>query len=198
MKPTILVSGLPRSGTSMMMRMLDAAGFDLLVDGKRGADDDNPRGYYEYEPVMGLKSDNGWLDAAEGKVLKVVSPLLEFLPTDRPYKVLFMRRDLDECLTSQRTMLQRRGESAAVTAESEAADAALRTTYILHLGNIERYLAKEESFTTLFINYKRMLEAPDRQVPRLARFLSTELGGSVDEAAMSAVIEPALYRNRRA
>jgi hypothetical protein len=197
MKPTILVSGLPRSGTSMMMRMLDAAGFDLLLDGKRGADDDNPRGYYEYEPVMGLKADNGWLDAAEGKVLKVVSPLLEHLPLDRPYKVLFMRRDLDECLESQRKMLVRRGEVGAVSAESEAADAALRKTYILHLGVIERYLADQEAFTTLFVNYKRMLEAPDRQVPRVARFLASELGQSVDEAVMSAVIEPALYRNRK-
>ncbi|MEE8292673.1 MAG: phosphodiesterase, partial [Candidatus Tectomicrobia bacterium] len=112
-QPITLVSGLPRSGTSMMMHMLVAGGMDVVVDNTRQADEDNPQGYYEFEPVKQLKEDASWLDHAPGKAVKVISGLLYDLPPDKQYKIIFMQRRMQEVLDSQRTMLQRRQSSSA-------------------------------------------------------------------------------------
>ena len=118
-EPITIVSGLPRSGTSMMMSMLQAGGRDLLVDGVRTADEDNPKGYFEFERVKQVATDRAWLPEAEGKVVKIITRLLFDLPTDRPYKVVFMRRRLEEVLASQAKMLDRRGEDADAVAAEE-------------------------------------------------------------------------------
>src|SRR5437764_1475845 len=97
----IVVSGLPRAGTSLMMQMLDNGGIEVLTDGVRAADTDNPRGYYELEKVKRLKQDASWLPQARGKVFKMVSQLLYDLPASEAYRVLFMERDFDEMLRSQ-------------------------------------------------------------------------------------------------
>src|SRR5512136_2813877 len=112
-EPVVVVSGLPRSGTSMLMKMLEAGGLTLVTDGQRTADEDNPKGYYEVERVKDLanETDRAWLNAARGKGIKVISYLLKSLPADLNYKVLFIRRDLDEILASQKKMLARRGEA---------------------------------------------------------------------------------------
>ena len=109
-KPIVIVSGLPRSGTSMAMKMLAAGGMPLLTDGVRGADESNPKGYYEFEPVKDLhkQADMAWLRDARGKAVKIVSFLLTFLPETNEYKVIFMQRDLREVIASERTMLQKR------------------------------------------------------------------------------------------
>src|SRR2546428_1479705 len=104
-----IVSGLPRSGTSMMMRMLDAGGLPVLVDNIRKADDDNPYGYYEFEPVKRLSSDSSWLREARGKAFKMVYALLYELPKDYDYRVIVMQRKMDEIIASQRAMLCRQG-----------------------------------------------------------------------------------------
>jgi len=106
-----VVSGLPRSGTSMMMQMLGAGGLAVLTDGKRGADADNPRGYYEYEAVKSLGQDASWLASAGGKAVKIVSALLIHLPDGFDYRVIFMRRPIAEVLASQRAMLDRLGHA---------------------------------------------------------------------------------------
>ena len=108
--PVTVVSGLPRSGTSMMMKMLDQAGLELVTDRLRQADEDNPKGYFEYEPVKQLarSADRTWLDDARGKGVKIISTLLRELPAHYNYKVVFMRRDLSEILASQAKMLARR------------------------------------------------------------------------------------------
>ena len=102
----VVVSGLPRSGTSLMMQMLQAGGMPLLTDGRRAADGDNPKGYCEFEPAKRLKDDASWLGAAEGRAVKLVSALLFDLPPERRYRVIFMTRDLDEVLASQRDLLR--------------------------------------------------------------------------------------------
>ncbi len=104
-----IVSGLPRSGTSMMMSMLEAGGIGSVVDGIRKADDDNPKGYFEFERVKQLKKDSSWLVEATGKVVKVISQLLRDLPPSYQYKVIFVRRNINEILASQTQMLIRRG-----------------------------------------------------------------------------------------
>ena len=106
--PIIVVSGLPRSGTSMMMGMLEAGGLELVVDGIRAADEDNPRGYYELERVKDLAKaeDKSWLITLQGKGVKVISLLLQHLPEAYNYKIIFMRRSIAEVLDSQSKMLE--------------------------------------------------------------------------------------------
>jgi RNase adaptor protein for sRNA GlmZ degradation len=123
----VVVSGLPRSGTSMMMRMLEKANYPMLTDDIREADADNLLGYYEYEPVKNLDKDCSWIGEAEGKVVKIVSPLLMSLPQDHEYKVIFMERDIDEILASQSKMMERRGEQNSVNDEH------MREIYSRHL-----------------------------------------------------------------
>ena len=113
----VVVSGLPRSGTSMMMQMLEAGGMDVLTDGRRTADEDNLKGYYEYEKVKALKTDNSWLPRAGGKAVKIISELLRHLPGTHTYRVIFMRRAMEEILASQDRMLIRRGVAPGVQAD---------------------------------------------------------------------------------
>ena len=109
----IIVSGLPRCGTSLMMQMLVQGGFEAVTDHIRAADTDNPRGYYELEKVKKLKEDASWLPETRGKVVKMVSQLLFDLPAGERYRVIFMQRDLDEMLASQEKMLERLNRPAA-------------------------------------------------------------------------------------
>jgi hypothetical protein len=186
--PIIIVTGQPRSGTSLMMRMLAAGGLTVVTDGVRIADQDNPFGYFELERVRSLATDSAWLSAARNQVVKVISPLVPLLPREFKYQVLFMRRDLDEILASQARMLEHRGESGP------AADAQqLKAEVAAHLGLIEHLLASEP-FETLDVSYQELLHAPEAPVHAIARFL----GKKLDETAMRACIEPGLYRNRLA
>ena len=187
----IVVSGLPRSGTSMAMRMLEAGGVPILTDRVRAADDDNPRGYFEFEPVKHLHTgtDPAWLDSAAGQAVKIISFLLTWLPESYDYRVLFMRRDLGEVVASQETMLERRGETTAVSGKSAAETAQL---YAAHLAQVERFLARRVCFTTLDVEYRAALATPRAQAERIATFLDARL----DVAAMAAAVDPALHRQR--
>ena len=181
-----VVSGLPRSGTSMMMSMLRAGGLPLLVDGVRTADEDNPRGYYEFERVKRLPGDTEWLDDARGKVVKVISDLLVHLPAERTYKVIFMRRQLDEVLQSQGKMLGRRGEASGPDAGE------MRRIYMAHLDEIFEQLDAAAHLDTLYVSYNRLLASPEPQIARICRFLV----GSLDAEKMLGAVDKALYRNR--
>ncbi|MBI5506563.1 MAG: sulfotransferase domain-containing protein [Deltaproteobacteria bacterium] len=183
----VVVSGLPRSGTSMMMRMLEAGGIEPLSDGLRSADDDNPLGYYEFERVKGLPGDTAWLAEAEGRAVKVVSALLEQLPRDHRYKVVFLQRDLGEVLASQRRMLERRGRE--VDAGGEARLAAL---FDKHLTVARERLAARDEIEVEFIRYDEVIADPRGAARRLALFL----GRAFDEAAAARAVDPALYRQR--
>lgn len=187
--PTItIVSGLPRSGTSLMMRMLEAGGIPPLTDHERTADEDNPGGYYEFERVKQMeKGDTTWLAGATGKAVKVISLLLRSLPADYRYKVVFMERDLDEVLASQRKMLENRAQDA-----DAADDEQMQALFTKHLTEIRQWLAAQPNFAVLYVNYSDLLTAPEPQVERIEAFFD----GTLDAAAMIEVIDPTLYRNR--
>jgi hypothetical protein len=174
----------------MAMRMLEAGGLPVVTDGVRVADDSNPNGYYELEQVKTLSTggDTAWLGRARGRAVKVISFLLTYLPESYDYQVIFMRRDLGEIVASQNKMLDARGESRG------AADERMRTNYVQHLDQVERFLARRACFATLPVNYADVLAAPREQAARINAFL----GGRLDVDRMAAVAEPSLYRNRRA
>lgn len=188
-KPTItIVSGLPRSGTSMTMKMLDAGGIPPLTDHVRTADQDNPKGYYEYERAKKLREgDTGWIPEAEGKAVKVIGALLMHLPSKFHYRVLFMRREMDEILASQAKMLENRGEENQVDNETMA------VLFAKHLKQIEDWMNSQSNLKYIDVDYNNMLANPTPQVRKINRFL----GGNLDEAAMLEVIDPQLYRQRK-
>lgn len=184
--PIVVVSGLPRSGTSLVMSMLGAGGIEVLTDGVRRPDVDNPRGYFELERVKSLAKGSAWLATARGKAVKVVSPLLRHLPRSYRYKILFVRRCLDEVLASQAQMLARRGVARG------GDDARLRAELVAHLAETERLLASDPAFEVCYLRFQALLATPDAEIARIASFL----GATLDEAAMRASVDPALYRNR--
>jgi broad-specificity NMP kinase len=184
----IIVSGLPRSGTSMMMSMLVAAGMESLVDNIRAADEDNPKGYFELEKVKELSKDNSWIADARGKVVKVISALLKHLPADHRYKVIFMRRNMEEILASQRQMLIRRGEPTDKIADEKMAE-----LFNKHLRDIFAWLEQQSNFDVLYVDYNETLINPQPSIRHINQFF----GGSLDEEKMAAVVDRALHRQRK-
>ncbi|HXF63978.1 MAG TPA: sulfotransferase [Caldilineaceae bacterium] len=189
-RPVIIVSGLPRSGTSMMMKVLEAGGLPVVSDGLRTADTDNPEGYYEFERVKALdKGDTEWVADARGKVVKVISALLEYLPAGHQYRVIFMHRQIEEVLRSQRKMLERRGENP-----DSVNDAEMAALFAKHLDKVQSWLRSQPNFVVLDVDYNQMLADPLPHIQAINRFL----GGTLDEARMASVVNPDLYRNRAA
>lgn len=183
----VVVSGLPRSGTSMMMNMLQASGLPLITDGIRSADEDNPKGYFELERVKKLKEEHAWLADAGGHVVKVISDLLRDLPANYSYRVIFMRRKIDEILASQEQMLIRRGEAGGDVDVAE-----MKKIFLRDLDDTMDWLRGSAHLQVLFVSYNRLLEEPEAQIERIHGFL----GGEIDASAMHQVIDKALYRNR--
>ena len=187
--PIIVVSGLPRSGTSMMMKMLEAGGIPPMTDELRTADDDNPKGYYEFERVKQMdKGDVAWVPEARGKAVKIISALLKYLPADERYRVIFIRRDIDEILASQRKMLIHRGEDP-----DKQDDAQMKRLFEKHVRQVEEWLAAQKHIQTLYVHYSDMLGNPGPQIERVNTFL----GGKLDPARMAEVVDPQLYRNKK-
>jgi LPS sulfotransferase NodH len=182
-----IVSGLPRSGTSLMMQMLEAGGMTILSDYQRAADVDNPGGYYEYEPVKQLKKDPTSIEAARGKVVKIISELLTAVPPHYRYTVIFMRRSMAEILASQRQMLIRRGKQADGVDE-----AALGAMFEKHLRRVESWLAQQPHIQTCFISYNELVADPTPHIQAINRCL----GGQLDEQRMARMIDQKLYRQR--
>jgi len=184
-----VVSGLPRSGTSLMMRMLDAGGLPPVTDGERTADTDNPRGYYELERVKLLpKGDVAWVERARGKAVKVISALMVYLPANYTYRVIFMQREMKEILASQRKMLERRNEDP-----NRLSDETLTALFAKHLEEAEAWMASRESnLRVLRVSYNEIVREPEPLVARIDEFL----GLSLDRGKMLEVIEPRLYRQR--
>jgi len=183
-----VVSGLPRSGTSMMMKMLDAGGIPPLTDEIRTADKDNPKGYYEYERVKKLdEGDSEWVEQAQGKAVKVISALLKYLPQDYTYKVIFMLRNMDEILASQRQMLVRRGEPTDSVSDEE-----LTELFRKHLAQIQAWIDEQPNAEALYVSYNEVMEDPLEQARTVNRFL----GDRLDVEHMVQVVDEALYRQR--
>lgn len=172
----------------MLMKMLEAGGLPLVVDGQRTADEDNPKGYYEDERVKELakKPDRRWLESARGRAIKIISFLLKELPPQYNYRVVFMRRNLQEVLASQAKMLERRGEA------SESKDDRMRELFESDLWKAGYLLKHQPHFETLDVHYREVLEHPREQADRINRFL----GGGLNVDAMTTVVDRELYRNR--
>jgi hypothetical protein len=183
-----IVSGLPRSGTSMMMGMLEAGGMAVLTDHVRTADEDNPKGYYEFERVKQIEEDQAWLPDARGKAVKMIAALLKHLPPDYRYNVVFMERRIEEVLASQRLMLIRRGEPT-----DTISDERLAQLFARHLQQVKDWLAAQPNVEVLYVGYRQVLADPLGQTRRINAFL----GGILDSDAMAAVVDPALHRQRR-
>jgi hypothetical protein len=188
-QPIVVVSGLPRSGTSMAMRMLEAGGMPILTDGVRHADDSNVHGYYELEAVKNLPEggDTAWLKSAHGKAVKIISFLLTWLPETHDYRVIFMRRGLDEVVASQHAMLASRGEPA----DSTDADR-LRLIYQRHLEEVARLIARRACFSVMDLEYRRVLDQPGEGARRIGAFM----GAVLDVDAMAAAVDREQYRGR--
>jgi hypothetical protein len=186
--PITIVSGLPRSGTSMMMKMLEAGGVDLVVDHQRKPDADNPKGYFEHEKVKKLKEDATWLNDQGGKGIKVVSLLLYHLPQVHKYKIIFMERHIQEVLDSQRKMLERSGQEAPAVD-----DQVLTEKFEAHLIKVRAWLKRQPNVECLFVNYHETILNSELKSSEVNGFL----GGNLDIHAMAQVIDGSLYRNRR-
>jgi hypothetical protein len=183
----IIVSGVPRSGTSLMMQMLDAGGVPVLTDGLREADQDNQRGYYEWEPAKRLPREPELIGEAEGKAVKVISSLVSALPDDHRYRVIFMQRPLREVLASQAEMIRRRGTVGAPL-QMSALIAALEA----HLKQVTAWLRTRPLIEVCWVDYHRLLQDPLAQVEKISDFLQVPL----DRHAMARQVDPRLCHHR--
>jgi hypothetical protein len=192
--PIVVVSGLPRSGTSMMMQMLAAGGLSLVTDGVRAADDSNPEGYFELEAVKDLdkgpaRGELAWLAEARGRGIKILSPLLTYLPDSYNYRVIFMQRPLAEVIASQDVMLARAGERTDVAAPER-----VREQFETHLRGVHALLARRPCFETLFVDYPEVIANSRAIATRVAGFV----GLPADTAdAMATAVHGRLYRQRQ-
>jgi hypothetical protein len=183
-----IVSGLPRSGTSLMMQMLAAGGMPVLTDGERKPDEDNPRGYYEWETIKLLPKQPEYIDAAEGKAVKVISQLLFALPGEHDYRILFVERPLAEVLASQSVMIARRGSSGG-----QLGAAQMEVALQAHLNQVKGWLQCKQRMATLFIRYSAVIDEPRSVAEAVRNFLQCDL--AVEN--MAAQVTPALYRQRK-
>ena len=184
----VIVSGLPRCGTSMMMQMLEAGGIPPMTDHIRRADEDNPKGYYEFEKVKKIKEDASWIESCYGKVFKMVSALLYYLPSNKRYKVIFMRRQMKEMLASQNKMLQRQGQKTDNVSDEEMSKKLQR-----HLKKIEEWLAKQSNIDVIYINYNEVINNPYENAELVNQFIN----GRLDVDKMAGSVKASLYRQRR-
>lgn len=188
-EPLVIVSGLPRSGTSMMMKMLEAGGVPIMTDSERVADIDNPKGYFEYERIKDLEkeTDKSYIRQGRGEALKVISFLIKDLPDDNDYRVIFMRRDLGEVIASQNKMIDRLG-----TTDASAAEEAMKEAYRNDIVRTRLLCKARPNFELIEVHYRATIE----DAPGTASKVNAFLGGQLDEAAMRAAVDGSLYRNR--
>ena len=182
-----IVSGLPRSGTSMMMRMLQAGGVPVLTDHQRTANEDNPGGYFEFERVKQLPEDKSWVEGARGQAVKVIYKLVYDLPPDLPYRVVFMVRDLDEVLASQEVMMRRDGIDP-----DEIGRDVLLGLFQAEVMKFRRWAEAQPNIDILYVDYARVVDAGHHMAEEISAFL----GGGLDVATMAGVVDQGLYRNR--
>lgn len=179
----VVVSGLPRSGTSLMMQMLHKGGLTVLTDDNRKPDDSNPKGYFEYDPVMSIHKDNSWLHLAKDKSIKVVAPLLKFLDPKYRYKVIFMNRDLGEVVKSQQKMIGKNPEVLPVK---------LFEAYKKHLNHVEQWKDKEPGVELIYLDYKDVIDNTEEAIDKISKFI----GLNLDTNGMKSCVDKSLYRTK--
>jgi len=185
----IVVTGLPRSGTSMIMQMLAAGGIAVMSDGLRAADEDNPRGYLEFEPVKNLLRDSKWLDEVRGKAIKILTPVLSALPRDLICRVILCERDLDEVLDSQERMLARLKQTPAATPERRGR---LKDEYARTLTRVKAMLTRRPKTDLLVLEHRDVISNPTRTAEKMSQFLD----GNLDPQKMADAVDPSLHHNR--
>jgi hypothetical protein len=182
-----VVTGVPRSGTSLVMQMLAAGGIEPLTDGLRLPDDDNPRGYFELEAVKRTRRDASWVREAVGRSVKVIHALVTALPADRAYRLIWVHRPFEEVIASQRAMLARHGAGDDVLAPERLAE-----IFRAQVQEAERWVAAQPGFASLAIDYHAVLDDPRAAAQSVDRFL----GGGLDCRAMAGVVDAGLQRQR--
>ena len=182
-----IVSGLPRSGTSMMMQAIEAGGIPALTDNIRKKDEDNPKGYYEFELAKKTRDNPSWVLGARGKVVKMVYALLYDLPEEYEYRVIFMRRNINEVLASQKIMLKRSGKQGANISDEKLAE-----LFKTQLEKFDHWIETRKNFSILSVDYKDVIASPKSQCEKINNFL----GGVLDIDASVTAVDPSLYRNR--
>jgi tetratricopeptide (TPR) repeat protein len=187
-QPILVVSGLPRSGTSVMMQMLESGGVPIFTDGERVADENNPKGYYEHEAVKKIHIENKWLHEAKGKVVKIVAPLVYTIPSTHSYKVIFMLRDLNEIVDSQHKMLVRNGKIK----ESDFS-AGIEVNYMNYLNRVHPWIEKNKNIALLFVRYDRLISDTESEIQRIVEFIGMEL----NTEKMVQCVDKNLYRTKR-
>lgn len=183
----LIVSGLPRSGTSLMMQMLTAAGIEPMTDGKRPADDDNLKGYFEWEDIKKLRKNPRLIEQAEGKSIKVISALISALPPQHRYRIIFMKRPVGEIVDSQWTMLSRQGQKPRSEKEH------LIQTQQTHYEQTIAQLRQRQNIDLIEIDYPELVANPDTQLPALKKFLG-DTAPQPDK--LTEAINPDLHRNK--
>ena len=179
----IIVTGLPRSGTSMMMQLLQQGGITILTDEIRQHDINNPKGYFEYEKVKTLSTDNSWLHIAQGKAVKIISHFIEFLPAHFDYKIILMERPIEEVLLSQQKMLGK---------EASALPTMLKDIFSKQLEQCKAYITKQTNMELLVVNYPTVISKPNEEINNMVAFLQKELNVN----AMLSVVDKTLHRNK--
>jgi hypothetical protein len=182
MKEILLVTGLPRSGTSLMMQIVHKAGIEVLSDGQRQSDISNPEGYYELEAVKKIVTNNSFLKEAEGKAIKIVAPLPLFIDQTLSYKVIFMNRSIEEVLKSQEIMLNK---------DQQAEREKFATIFSGHIEKTQRFFT-DKKIPFIEMNYTQLIQNPEEEIARLVDFLAID----VDQELMLSAIKPELYRNK--
>ena len=182
----IVVSGLPRSGTSMAMQMLAAAGLEIYTDNQRQPDENNPKGYFEADATKGMAKDNAWVKDCRGKVIKVVAPVVPLLPQQERYRVLFMHRNLKEVIASQNRMLERLGKKGG-----DIGDDRMKEILIHQLMRAAQTVGGHGN-PFLTISYENAIKDPENTAQKIAEFLGMEL----DIAAMVAAVDSSLHREK--
>ncbi len=183
----VIVSGLPRSGTSMMMQMLDTGGLEVFTDGVRKSDENNPKGYYEHELVKSLSRNKTWMKDAMGKVVKVISQLIFELPANYRYKIIFMERDLDEVIQSQHKMLIRDGK-----AKEDSINIRVVNAFKQNLERIHTWVPKQQNMEIIFVSHRNLINNPVEELKKVNDFL----GGTLDTKAMATVVDKNLHREK--
>lgn len=183
-----IVSGMPRSGTSMMMQMLQAGGLDILTDNIRSKDENNPKGYLEYQKVKSLASDNSWIHEGQNKVIKVIAQLLQHLPASYQYKVIFMERDMEEIIKSQQIMLGKKSE-----VDKKIYPTVLADTFRKQLEKTRSWIKTHPQFEVMYVYYTDVINNPTEVAENLSVFLDADLNVS----KMAEAVDSSLYRNRK-
>lgn len=181
-----IVSGLPRSGTSLIMQMLEKGGMKILTDNVRKADENNPKGYYEYERVKALQRDSSWLPAAEGKAVKVIAQLLKYLPKEFEYKVIFIERNIEEVLISQQKMLESMGQKISSNKE------VMKKVFENQLEETKQWLSSQDNISVLYLQHREVLYHPHATAEEISTFLNL----SIKIDGMTQVVDMSLYRQQ--